>query len=64
MAPRTVWTFNFTGWILFTLSALLFVWSTWAAGDVVGILASLAFLLACIFFLIPVWIHRPSRTRD
>jgi hypothetical protein len=62
MSARTVWTFNFTGWVLFTLSALGFTWVTWKAGDPVGLLASLAFLVACIAFIIPVWVHRPSKT--
>lgn len=62
MSARTVWTFNFTGWVLFTLSAPGFTWVTWQAGDPVGLLASLAFLVACIAFIIPVWVHRPSKT--
>ena len=61
MSPRTVWTFNFTGWVLFTVSALFFLWGTFKAGDVIGILASLAFLIACIVFLVPVWVLRPGR---
>ena len=40
MAPRTVWTFNFTGWILFLVSAMAFTWTTWAAGDPVGLIAT------------------------
>ena len=64
MAPRTVWTFNFSGWILFTVSAVFFLWGTWRAGDVISIIASLAFLIACIFFIIPVWLHRPSKTEE
>ncbi|MFD1158288.1 hypothetical protein [Roseovarius aestuarii] len=61
MSPRTVWTFNFTGWVLFTISALFFLWSTWKAEDVIGIIASLTFLIACIVFLVPVWMHRPKQ---
>ncbi len=61
MSPRTAWGFNFTGWILFTISAFFFLWGTWKAGDVIGILASLAFLIACFFFLIPVWVLRPGK---
>ena len=62
MRPRTVWTFNFTGWVLFIISALFFIWGTWTAGDAIGLMASLAFLIACIVFIIPVWHHRPSKT--
>ncbi|WP_397543414.1 hypothetical protein [Roseovarius salis] len=64
MAPRTVWTFNFTGWVLFTVSAVFFTVGTWIAGDVIGLIASLAFLIACVCFMIPAWIHRPSRVED
>lgn len=61
MSPRTVWSFNFTGWVLFTISAVFFLWGTWKAGDTIGIIASVAFLFGCIAFIIPVWIHRPGR---
>ena len=60
MRPRTVWAFNFTGWVLFTVSAVFFLWGTWRGGDTIGIIASLAFLIACIVFMIPAWIHRPG----
>lgn len=61
MSPRAVWSFNFTGWVLFTVSAVFFLWGTWKSGDVIGIIASLAFLIACIFFMIPAWVHRPGK---
>ncbi|QIE44376.1 hypothetical protein G5B38_01870 [Pseudohalocynthiibacter aestuariivivens] len=61
MSPRVVWAFNFTGWILFTFSAVGFVWTTWRAGDMIGLAASLFFLIACLVFLVPVWAHRPGR---
>ena len=61
MSPRTVWMFNFAGWILFTLSALGFVWTTWRAADMIGLGASLFFLVACLVFLVPVWAHRPGK---
>ncbi len=61
MSPRTVWRFNFSGWVLFVVSALFFLWGTWKAGDVIGVIASLAFLIACIIFLVPVWVHRPGK---
>ncbi len=61
MSPRKVWAFNFTGWVLFTLSALAFLWGTARAGDTIGIVASLLFLVACIVFLVPVWANRPGR---
>ncbi|MDX1785851.1 MAG: hypothetical protein R3210_06950 [Roseovarius sp.] len=61
MSPRSAWMFNFAGWILFTLSALGFVWSTWRAGDMIGLAARLLFLVACLAFLVPVWVLRPDR---
>ncbi len=61
MASHTIWWFNFSGWILFTLSALAFLWGAVAAGDAVAILASVLFLVACTVFLIPVWAQRPGR---
>ncbi|PHP66910.1 cytochrome oxidase subunit III [Zhengella mangrovi] len=59
MSPRTVWRLNLTGWILFVVSALGFLASTWRARDWVGMFASLAFLVACLAFVLPLWVHRP-----
>jgi len=63
MTPRTVWAFNFAGWVLFTLSALAFVWSTYRAGDTIGLVASIFFLIACLVFLVPVWVLRPDKQK-
>lgn len=63
MSPTTIWRFEFAGWLLFTLSALAFIWSTAKAGDMVGVVASILFLLACFVFLVPVWLHRPKRQK-
>lgn len=63
MSPRKTWRFNFTGWVLFTVSALLFLWGTWRTGDLIGILASLAFLIACLVFMVPAWVLRPDREK-
>lgn len=49
------------GWLLFTASAIGFTWSTAAAGDTVGVIASLLFLVACLVFLVPAWRQRPPR---
>jgi len=51
MTPRNEWRYNFTGWLLFNVSA----------GDRVYIIASLFFLIACLVFLVPVWRLRPPR---
>lgn len=64
MSPRTVWSFNFTGWVLFTVSAMFFTLGAWKARDMIGLIASLAFLVACVCFIVPVWRHRPSKTGD
>lgn len=64
MTERRIWAYNFTGWVLFTISALFFLWGTWTAGDVIGIIASLAFLIACLVFMIPAWVMRPRRSND
>jgi hypothetical protein len=39
------------GWILFTISAVLFIVSSLRNGDIVGLLGGLFFLLACAAFL-------------
>jgi hypothetical protein len=61
MTPRKVWQYNFTGWLLFTGSAIFFTWAALIDGGWIIILASLLFLIACLVFLIPVWRLRPPR---
>ena len=63
MAPHTVWRFNFAGWMIFTFSALAYTWGALRAGDGVGLIASILFLLACFVFLVPVWTIRPRGRR-
>lgn len=58
MDPRTVWRLNFAGWVLFTLSAAFFIWSSVRAGDPIAAVASALFLVACFVFLVPVWALR------
>ena len=41
------------GWVLFTISACFFVWTSLKAGDVIGLLGGLFFLIACFFFMAP-----------
>jgi hypothetical protein len=59
MTVRRAWMFDFAGWLLFTASALFFVWSSARAGDAIGLIASIFFLLACIAFMVPAWAKRP-----
>lgn len=39
------------GWLLFVVSALLFIAASIRSGDVVGLLGGVFFLIACVFFL-------------
>jgi hypothetical protein len=61
MSRRAEWRFVLGGWLLFTASAVGFAWTTAAAGDRVGLAASLLFLLGCLVFLVPVWVERPPK---
>ena len=61
MTPRSEWRFTLAGWLLFTGSAGFFTWAGVRAGDWIGVIASLLFLIACLFFLVPVWRLRPPR---
>jgi uncharacterized membrane protein len=45
--------FIIAGWLLFTLSALGFIWSSLESGDVASLIGGVLFLLACVFFMIP-----------
>ena len=42
---------EFWGWLLFVVSALFFILSSLRAGDFVGLLGGIFFLLACLVFL-------------
>jgi hypothetical protein len=44
---------DFLGWMLFVVSAAFFMASSIRAGDVVGLLGGVFFLLACVAFLAP-----------
>ena len=46
--------FQFWGWVLFVICALLFLASSLRSGDILSILASIAFLVACVVFMIPL----------
>ncbi|MEO0537871.1 MAG: hypothetical protein AAF215_28920 [Cyanobacteria bacterium P01_A01_bin.123] len=46
--------YEIIGWLLFIVSAVFFTGSTIQAGDRLGILGSLFFLIACFIFLIPL----------
>mmetsp|Transcript_45788 Transcript_45788/g.69998 ORF Transcript_45788/g.69998 Transcript_45788/m.69998 type:complete len:130 (+) Transcript_45788:103-492(+) len=59
MSEETEWVYNFVGEIWFTISAVFFLWVSAEAKDWKSIVASLFFFIACIAFLIPMWINRP-----
>ena len=46
--------FQLTGWTLFIFSALFFIATSVRAGDMLGLLGGLLFLLACFVFLVPL----------
>ena len=56
------------GWILFIVSALFFIATSLRAGDPLGLLGGLFFLVACFVFLVPLaaeagWLSNLSRLR-
>jgi energy-coupling factor transporter transmembrane protein EcfT len=46
--------FQLAGWILFIFSALFFIATSIRAGDMLGLVGGLFFLIACFVFLIPL----------
>ena len=56
------------GWILFIVSALFFIATSLSAGDPLGLLGGVFFLVACFVFLVPLaaeagWLSNLSRLR-
>ena len=51
--PRDI-KFHLAGWVLFLLCAILFIISALQSGDILLLLGSLVFFLACILFIIPL----------
>lgn len=60
-SSRRNWRFQLWGWIFFTLSAIAYIISSYRAGDMVSLLASLFFFFACVFFFIPFLAIAPDR---
>jgi hypothetical protein len=50
-SPQKDKRYDLWGWILFVVSALFFIASSIRAGDMVGLLGGMFFLLACAVFL-------------
>ena len=61
MNTHSIWWYHLSGWILFTVSALLFTIDAVRNGAVLLTFASLAFLVACLAFLAPMLSSRPDR---
>ncbi len=55
---------NLAGWWLFVVSALFFIAASVRAGDVLGVLGSLFFLVACFVFLLPYALRARATKRD
>lgn len=45
------------GWTVFTAGSALFVVQSARSGDLVGLLASVGFLVGCVAFLVPYVVH-------
>lgn len=48
------------GWILFIVCALLYIVSSLQSGSMLDLLGSLAFLFACVLFIIPLTRRAPE----
>ncbi|MEO1066812.1 MAG: hypothetical protein AAFW47_05470 [Pseudomonadota bacterium] len=57
MKKRTDFLFQLSGWVLFIVSALFFIGASLRAGDVLALLGSIAFFVACFIFLVPLIAH-------
>ena len=55
---------NLAGWWLFVVSALFFIAASLRAGDMLGLLGALFFLVACFVFLLPYALRARAARRD
>ncbi len=55
---------NLAGWVLFVVSALFFIATSLRAGDMLGLLGALFFLIACFVFLIPYALRARAAKQD
>ncbi len=46
--------YHLSGWVLFIFSAFFFIATSVRAGDMLGLMGGLFFLIACFAFLIPL----------
>jgi len=52
--------YQICGWVLFVLCAVFFIASSLQNGDILGLVASIIFLIACFVFIIPL-VMNPRR---
>ncbi len=64
MDPRKEHRINLAGWWLFVISALFFIAASVRAGDMLGLLGSLFFLVACFVFLLPYALRARAAKSD
>ena len=64
MGPHKERRINLAGWWLFVISALFFIAASLRAGDMLGLLGSLFFLIACFVFLLPYALRAHAAKRD
>jgi len=64
MDPRKEGRINLAGWVLFVISALFFTATSLRAEDMLGLLGSLFFLVACFVFLIPYALRARAAKKD
>jgi hypothetical protein len=46
--------YQFSGWVLFVFSAFFIIATSVRAGDMLGLIGGLFFLIACFVFLVPL----------
>ncbi|MCP4415626.1 MAG: hypothetical protein GY805_03325 [Chloroflexi bacterium] len=54
LTPSRVLKLQLWGWILFVICALLFIASSIKNGDMLSLIGSIIFLIACAFFMAPL----------
>ncbi len=64
MDPRKEHRINLAGWWLVVVSALFFMAASVRAGDTLGLLGSLCFLVACFVFLLPYALRARAAKSD
>ena len=54
MGGRRAWAWNFAGWVLFLVSAALFIVAGVRSGDSLALFGGLFFFIACVVFMVPL----------